>query len=276
MGMPENEPHHERWSYDHLKQQIMTAFESGKYGVTEYEHLPETIELGPVVMGKLAECRTATDQDGNERAGIVRFDPGSRRLEIKKDLFVGNNHSIIGLPSDYTITTSSVSIIQQNPELARQMQTLYGKTVPELVALLHSDSPQAQLARRFVTREVAILHSHPNTLPFSDMDLTSLLHSPDVKFWLLSKPGDAVDALFTTRTTQWIKIGEESIYQKKWQGMWLASAQKEVGSTQLDESNPAHHAAFQRANEKLVIAVAKNYQLGYYHGSMSGKLQRQR
>jgi len=285
--MIEREPHLEHWSYQKLTESIITAVLSGEDGIVDYCRLPHTIELidtenqasNGSFFNKLLECRQATDQaaDLNEYGAMIRFDPGTRKIGLQKNLTQGEKN---GFRFKFKLQISP-HVLQTIAQLPSELRAQYNSQLnilqhlpdaQSIVALLRADTELGRFARQAFMQPIGHIHSHSENTTFSLVaDFISILKAPLTKIDLVSLTDGSFHALVTTRETEWIT--DDIVEQTKQQ--FDVELKKRLG---VDSNNRTKHPLtlieVERIRANLLKDLTKKFKLGYYQGETNGLLKR--
>lgn len=268
------------WNYEQLKTFFIASAELNAPGVCIEKELPESLDIG-ALGGKSLEClnQSLADPQQRERAIVILFDPGGRRILMQKDIIVGNKKDVtIGLSEHMRISESDAMKYLHDVsegERERIMSMIRNHDV-SLMAMTQKDPELFQKIRMSCTRPIATIHSHTKERPFSYIDIFQIL-SQDLRAAIMSS-SKYHNAIITTRDTVWIHKEDSEDTLKRWsvlleeRGRAILEQYQSISASDYLIRNA--DSIDYRIQDALIKTLSKRYHFGYYRGGHDGKLGR--
>lgn len=269
----EREPGVQHWDYPLFKRRIAEAFDQNLFGVCAYDDLPNTLSLGDPrvasnsIAGRLRQTYQVMLTDGRERGTVIQYDPGTRALQIRRQLNVGDEGHVSHTYMERFSTTFIDRMTTASPAEFYQVHALLtdpGLSEFDLSQVIYQDSALGQLLRQAILRYAGLLHSHPNDATFSPGDIVCLLTARDLKLSGVAFAGTAAVLIPTFETTH-ISPEQGKENAQHWTGQIDARLNRfRTGDESTNRTNRI------KAVDAMARTIAKRFKLGYYTGSLDG------
>ncbi len=269
-GIPQQERRAESWTYQQLKDHMAQSCINDECGVISFDMLPSRIDLGGTpgsFAGKanLVREMTKSDPRHREHGAQILWEPGRRSFMVtgRSKIVVGDERSVV-VPREVfraSHTRESLQRMQQENERHRR--------------------------RRLFTRSVGVIHSHPDTTPFSPWDFVVMIADPDKKLDIVATTDGKLRALITTDTTKWW-MGDNNVMLEVDRDVQVDRIQKMMfqnGSAHAKRAGlerlyrpgtPTYEMILGKAMDAVLAKIAEERKVGYYVGDSAKGLRRLR
>lgn len=282
--MTEAAPSTEHWDARQILKQLVEQTREGRYGIEHYARLPRTLELG-AVQSRVEGLRSLTRERGVEAGMTLFYEPVTRKIHFSSEPVLGvsldaeaavsgrlQEGSNPGAPIDIGYEVSDQVFAESHRSMSADHMRLLTSVVEQLAQapapgdILFADSTMGELARAYVRRPLATIHTHPNEVPFSVGDVAQFLNelsATRLSFHILARPGGITEALvFTPETSRFDPETAQESYQR-----WDAAVDRRVAEVTGNQITPDRPQIFTRVSEAMLRTIAQKYRFGWYQST---------